>query len=271
LLRLLYNQSRRLVVSEGAVMAQMGSCPTCHQQVNFGAKFCGYCGTPLTWQQQIRPLPNHQPQQRFQRHPRTMRILDWIGNIWLILACTVILVGYVSIVVINGWSKLWDILSPFNIFNWLAVLATLAPGIGIKIFAERLRNRQSNWQKATELDPVTAYFERADTYAFKGKWRQAIADFTQVIQLDPEWAQAYLYRGALYYDLNMKEEALSDYTKFLTLTEYKTDEDALEEWTKHDMGEKVFPPLADPKMLTKVFIENTRQHISKTIKELQSG
>ncbi len=66
------------------------------------------------------------------------RTLDWIGNIWLILACILIIVGYIGIVIFQGWGKLQDILSPFNIWNFLAVVIILAPGIGIKILAKRI-------------------------------------------------------------------------------------------------------------------------------------
>jgi len=66
------------------------------------------------------------------------KVLDWIGNIWLILACVIILVGYTAIAITQGWGKLQDILSPFNIWNWLAVVITLLPGVAFKMWAKHI-------------------------------------------------------------------------------------------------------------------------------------
>jgi len=79
----------------------------------------------------------------------TSRVLDWIGNIWLILACLLIIIGYIAIVIIQGWSKLQDILSPFNIWNFLAVVITLAPGIGLKLLAKRIGKNNSSIKDTT--------------------------------------------------------------------------------------------------------------------------
>jgi hypothetical protein len=80
---------------------------------------------------------------KVKRDQITIRILDWFGNIWLILACIFIIVGYIAIVIFRGWSKLWNIISPLDIWNFLAVVITLTPGIGLKILANRLRKSKT--------------------------------------------------------------------------------------------------------------------------------
>ena len=45
-------------------MQQWYQCPRCNAQVAFGVRFCGKCGTQLTWpaQQQVQPPPQYQQQ-----------------------------------------------------------------------------------------------------------------------------------------------------------------------------------------------------------------
>ncbi len=69
------------------------------------------------------------------------RFLIIIGKIWLYVAAFVILLGYVSILYNDGFWKLAAILSPFNIWNWLAVVITLLPGIGLLELGKRLDRR----------------------------------------------------------------------------------------------------------------------------------
>ena len=47
-------------------MQQTYQCPACGSPVAFGARFCGNCGTQLSWptQQQIQPPPVYQQQQQ---------------------------------------------------------------------------------------------------------------------------------------------------------------------------------------------------------------
>jgi hypothetical protein len=59
------------------------------------------------------------------------RALIVIGKAWLYLAAMVILLGYASILYFEGWGQLQQILSPFNLRNWLSVGITLLPGIGL--------------------------------------------------------------------------------------------------------------------------------------------
>jgi hypothetical protein len=65
---------------------------------------------------------------------KTIRI---IANIYLTLAGAVILFGYASIWYFSGFTKLMEIISPFNLINWIAVVVTLAPGIALRAWADK--------------------------------------------------------------------------------------------------------------------------------------
>lgn len=70
------------------------------------------------------------------------RLLDWIGNILLVLAFLVITTGSIAIGIFQGLGRLWDVLSPFNLVNWFVVLVALAPGFGLKVLSRKLRERR---------------------------------------------------------------------------------------------------------------------------------
>jgi len=80
---------------------------------------------------------------RTKKYQKIAQVLDWIGNIWLILVCIVIAIEYIGIIIFQEWGRLWEILSPFNVWNFIAVVITLAPGIGIKILANKLRKNKT--------------------------------------------------------------------------------------------------------------------------------
>jgi hypothetical protein len=66
------------------------------------------------------------------------RVLIVVGKAWLYLVAATILLGYASILYFEGWGKLQDTLSPFNVWNWLAVVITLLPGIGLVELGKKL-------------------------------------------------------------------------------------------------------------------------------------
>jgi hypothetical protein len=41
----------------------------------------------------------------------------------------------------EGWWKLTELLSPFNVINWAVTVAILAPGIALQIASERVAAR----------------------------------------------------------------------------------------------------------------------------------
>lgn len=62
-------------------MQQPYQCPNCGYPVAFGARFCGNCGTPLTWQQQTPPPPVYQqPGNSQQQQGKPIGVEIWVKN-----------------------------------------------------------------------------------------------------------------------------------------------------------------------------------------------
>jgi hypothetical protein len=72
------------------------------------------------------------------------RICKWLGHAWIIIAVIFILLNYASIWYFEGWGVLQEIASPFNIWNYIAVVITLAPGIGLSMLADYLNRRRAS-------------------------------------------------------------------------------------------------------------------------------
>jgi tetratricopeptide (TPR) repeat protein len=141
------------------------------------------------------------------------------------------------------------------------------------------RRKNAKWRKALKLDPASAYYDRAhETYYDKeGKSHEeriedAIDDLTMAIALDPEYADAYHSRGALYDDCGKKKEALADYKMFLKLSDYKTDLEMLKEYQKHKnlVDSPVYEPLADPLVVARLSNKTLRDMARKRVRELES-
>lgn len=64
-----------------------------------------------------------------------------LGYVWLIAAGIVIFIGIVGVWMNEGFSGVQQLLSPFNIANWLITVITLAPGIGLLFLSDKLRQR----------------------------------------------------------------------------------------------------------------------------------
>ncbi len=64
-----------------------------------------------------------------------------------------------------------------------------------------------------------AYFNRGLAYQRLGQWQQAIADFKQTLLIEPSFAEAYLARGRVYQSLKQHDLARADFQS--ALTEFK--------------------------------------------------
>ena len=64
-----------------------------------------------------------------------------------------------------------------------------------------------------------AYTIRGISYSNLGQYATAIADYTKAIQLDPDYALAYLNRGAAYHNQTPRQytAAINDYTKAIQI------------------------------------------------------
>ncbi|HWB60587.1 MAG TPA: tetratricopeptide repeat protein [Chthoniobacteraceae bacterium] len=60
---------------------------------------------------------------------------------------------------------------------------------------------------------TTPYTMRAEAYARKGEREKAIADYTEAIQIDPDWAASYSGRAGLYFDEGDYDKGFADYDK----------------------------------------------------------
>ncbi len=142
---------------------------------------------------------------------------------------------------------------------------------------------KAKWRKAQKLDRAAAYYDRACEnymeYEGKGqeKFEDAIGDLTVAIALDPEYADAYHRRGILYDEYGKKKEALADYRKFLELSDYKTDLEALDARQRHThlrdyIGDYIpnWIPLVDPLVATRIRNETLRDMAKERVRELES-
>jgi hypothetical protein len=64
-----------------------------------------------------------------------------LGYIWLVLAGLLILAGIAGVLMKEGFSGVQELLSPFNLINYIVMLTTLAPGIALLMLAEKLKSR----------------------------------------------------------------------------------------------------------------------------------
>ncbi len=64
-----------------------------------------------------------------------------LGYIWLILAGLLILVGIIGVWMKDGFSGVQTLLSPLNILNYIVMLLTLAPGIGLLMVSDKLQSK----------------------------------------------------------------------------------------------------------------------------------
>ncbi len=76
---------------------------------------------------------------------RTMR---FIGRVWLTLAGTLIFLSYALILYQEGFWRLTEIISPHNFINYIAVIVTLAPGIGLIMWADKIEQKRAQRARA---------------------------------------------------------------------------------------------------------------------------
>ena len=69
-------------------------------------------------------------------------VLKIFGYTWLVLAGLVITAGIIGVWIKEGFSGVQNLLSPFNVINYIVTLVTLAPGLGAIILAKKLEEKR---------------------------------------------------------------------------------------------------------------------------------
>jgi hypothetical protein len=75
-------------------------------------------------------------------------VLKGFGYVWVTLAVIGLFVGTVRAWMQGGFPAAQEFVSPFEIFNWVALAMTLAPGVGALSWAKSLSENQAT-QAAT--------------------------------------------------------------------------------------------------------------------------
>lgn len=71
------------------------------------------------------------------------KALRVVGTVYLVLAALFIAANYALIWWFQGFWKLTEIVSPFNVINWLVTLVTVAPGLLLLAWAGRRERKAS--------------------------------------------------------------------------------------------------------------------------------
>jgi tetratricopeptide (TPR) repeat protein len=88
--------------------------------------------------------------------------------------------------------------------------------------------------KAVNNFPVAAtYYQRAITYDEHGLIEQAIEDYSNVIELEPEYAMGYCSRGIAFYASGNFKEAIADLQQFLLLEPHSSSRAQIENAIAH--------------------------------------
>ena len=69
------------------------------------------------------------------------KVIGVIGKVYLFLASLFIIVNLVFIFLNEGFGKIQEIMSPFNLPNFILTIITLAPGLGLMMWSEKIKNK----------------------------------------------------------------------------------------------------------------------------------
>lgn len=76
-----------------------------------------------------------------------INVLKVFGYIWVTLGVIAILIGIAGTWMKGGFSAAQELMSPFNVVNWVVMVITLAPGLGALAWAKNLAEKQANASK----------------------------------------------------------------------------------------------------------------------------
>lgn len=70
------------------------------------------------------------------------KILKWFAKIWGFLIVSSVFVGAIGILIFDGWLKLTEVFSPFNLVNWIMIIILFSPAIGAFYLSEYLSSKE---------------------------------------------------------------------------------------------------------------------------------
>ena len=71
-------------------------------------------------------------------------VLKVFGYVWVTLGVIAILIGIAGTWMKGGFSAVQELMSPFNVVNWVVMIITFAPGLGALAWAKNLEEKQAN-------------------------------------------------------------------------------------------------------------------------------
>jgi tetratricopeptide (TPR) repeat protein len=77
-------------------------------------------------------------------------------------------------------------------------------------------DREEHFLRGPRQRKSASYIDRGNAYVVKGEYDRAIADYTEAIELDPDYT-AYYNRGTTYLKKGELDRAISDYTNAIRL------------------------------------------------------
>lgn len=72
------------------------------------------------------------------------KTLTWFANAWIAFAVLINLVAIYGLWMAQGWSKVQEIYSPFNIINFVFELLLLSPALGALYWRDQRRRKHSS-------------------------------------------------------------------------------------------------------------------------------
>jgi len=73
-----------------------------------------------------------------------IKALRIFATVWFVLAGALIVIGVLMIWARDGFGAVQQVLSPFNMLNFIVMFVTLLPGIAARMLADRLVQRKGS-------------------------------------------------------------------------------------------------------------------------------
>lgn len=70
-----------------------------------------------------------------------IRLLRIFAKVWALVVVALVLVGYGAIFINEGFGRLQEVASPFNLVNFIAIVITLSPALGAWALADKMEKR----------------------------------------------------------------------------------------------------------------------------------